>query len=234
MSILSYFNHKPSLMRCHYRVMLAKNEETGNLSAIKMMKHGTSKAQKQVESLFRAEVDALKELDHEHVCKLVGHSDKEVVTNVYGNDVKISYIAMEYVQNGELFDYIAETTQFNEQEARYYFKQIIETLEYLHSEGYAHRDIKPENLLLDEKFDLKFADFGFATKNEVSDTRRGTTGYMSPEVLGGYEYNCRQADLFSAAIILFIMIAQHCPFVKASKDDKYYKKLFANKIEDFW
>lgn len=141
---------------------------------------------------------------------------------------------MEYAENGELFDYIAETERFTEQEVRYYFHQIIETLEYLHSNGMAHRDLKPENLLLDSNFDIKFADFGFATKETRTDVRRGTIGYMAPEVLEGHLYDPKQADLFSAAVVLFIMLTQHCPFVKAEKEDKYYKRIIQYRYEEFW
>lgn len=214
--------------------MLAQDKNTGEKCALKIMKHGDDRAHKHINELFKSEVSAMKELDHPNIWKLVDYSDKEIVTNAYKNQVEISYIAMEYAENGELFDYIAETERFTEQEVRYYFHQIIETLEYLHSNGMAHRDLKPENLLLDSNFDIKFADFGFATKETRTDVRRGTIGYMAPEVLEGHLYDPKQADLFSAAVVLFIMLTQHCPFVKAEKEDKYYKRIIQYRYEEFW
>ena len=65
---------------------------------------------------------------------------------------------------------------------------MIEGLEYVHKKGIAHRDLKPENLLLDENFNLKICDFGFAApvigKEGLGHlkTRLGTENYMAPEI----------------------------------------------------
>lgn len=48
-------------------------------------------------------------------------------------------------------------------EAKRYFHQLMNGVEYLHNKGVAHRDLKPENLLLDEHDNLKISDFGMAT-----------------------------------------------------------------------
>lgn len=48
-------------------------------------------------------------------------------------------------------------------DARQFFNQLMDGVNYLHSKGVAHRDLKPENLLLDEHDNLKISDFGMAT-----------------------------------------------------------------------
>tara|TARA_B110000285_G_C14828257_1_gene469677 strand:- start:211 stop:441 length:231 start_codon:yes stop_codon:yes gene_type:complete len=76
---------------------------------------------------------------------------------------------LEICQGGELFDFIAHGGAFSEPVARHFFKQFMEGLKYCHDQGITHRDLKPENLLLNGEFDLKIADFGFASLIERTD-----------------------------------------------------------------
>lgn len=94
----------------------------------------------------------------------------------------------------------------------------MEGLDHCHQAGITHRDLKPENLLLDHKYTLKIADFGFAAPLEGRDgsgkltTKLGTLNYMAPEIHLKMPYEGKSVDTFAAAIILFIMVAQHPPF----------------------
>lgn len=73
---------------------------------------------------------------------------------------------MEYCSGGELFDHIVEKEKLNEDEARYFFRQVVSAVSYMHDEGFAHRDLKPENILLDKHQNLKLIDFGLSIKPE--------------------------------------------------------------------
>ena len=67
-----------------------------------------------------------------------------------------------FCPNGELFQYIVDKKYLSEKEAKTYLFQIVDALNYLHSQGIAHRDMKPENILLDQNGNVKLSDFGFA------------------------------------------------------------------------
>lgn len=57
---------------------------------------------------------------------------------------------------------------------------------------------------------------------------------MAPEINNGQTYQGTVVDLFAAAIILFIMVAQHPPFGKAVANDAHYKLIVANRLDLFW
>lgn len=203
---------------------------------MKLMKRDKS-ANSKLNEIFYNEIKCMQALRHPNLVEMVKHSDKSVAIKEDGSELPVNYIAMDYAENGEIFDFIAESGKFTEREARYYFHQLIEALEYMHGEGYYHRDIKPENLLLDEDYNLKVADFGFTTKAKVSHSKKGTYGYMCPEILAGEKYKGEEADLFASAVILFILLSQHPPFVKAEPTDRYYKRIAKDngaQIDKFW
>lgn len=97
-------------------------------------------------------------------------------------------------------------------DAKRFFSQLINGVNYLHGKGVAHRDLKPENLLLDEHDNLKISDFGMATmfrikgRERLLDKRCGTLPYVAPEILVR-PYSAAAADLWSCGVILVAMLS---------------------------
>lgn len=101
------------------------------------------------------------------------------------------FVVMEYVSGGELFDLIAQKGRLPEAEARYYFKQIIDGVDYCHHNLVTHRDLKPENLLIDENKSVKIADFGLSNlmkDGKFLKTSCGSPNYAAPEVVSAKYY----------------------------------------------
>ena len=144
------------------------------------------------------------------------------------------------ITGGELFDYIANTGAFTEEVCKFYFKQMLQGIHYIHSRGFSHRDLKPENILLDKNYNVKIVDFGFACPLEGRDgsginrSQIGTPGYMAPEILAKQPYQGQVVDIFALGVILFIMRSGHPPFAQASEDDRYYQLLATNRSDLFW
>lgn len=184
--------------------------------------------------LVMNEIEIMKELSHPHIVNLIDFSSDAEYRRPNGSKVKVFYLSLELVSGGELFDFIAETGRFSEEVARFYFHQMIAALEYLHTNGVSHRDIKPENMMLDSNHNLKIADFGFSSTQALNETKRGTDGYMAPEIYKGIQYSGQSVDLFATGIILFIMVAQHPPFNAASAKDPHYKLISTNRCDVFW
>ena len=115
----------------------------------------------------------------------------------------------------DLFEHLKATgfVGFSTDKIRDYAVQIIKGLVFLEKHKIIHCDLKPENILLDEDFNLKIADFGFAAPVEGRDgqgelhTKLGTLNYMAPEIHLKQPYEGKCVDLFASAIILFIMVA---------------------------
>jgi len=140
---------------------------------------------------------------------------------VYMNQI---YIMMEYVSNGLLYNLIDQSSGFGEEGARYFMSQILEGMSYVHQMNIVHRDLKPENILIDGLLNIKIADFGLASYQNIESLTSsvGTKTYMAPEIIYREIYDGKQSDVFSLGVILFIMTMGIFPFPQALRDDKYY------------
>ena len=144
------------------------------------------------------------------------------------------YTVMEYCEGGELFNYIVKKKRLSEEEASFFYYQIINGLEYIHSLNMVHRDLKPENLLLTKDHILKIIDFGlsnyFYDKNKLLSTPCGSPCYASPEMVSGKKYNGFKIDVWSTGIILYAMLCGFLPF--EDKDNEVlFKKIRKCKLE---
>jgi serine/threonine protein kinase len=112
--------------------------------------------------LVMTEVETMSQLSHPNIVNLLEYSKEAHVVKEDGTKYPVICIALELATGGELFDFVALTGKYSERIARFYFKQLIDGLDYVHQRGVTHRDLKPENVLYDSNFNLKIADFGFA------------------------------------------------------------------------
>ena len=140
------------------------------------------------------------------------------------------YSVMEYCEGGELFNYIVKKRHLNEEEASFFFYQLINGLEYIHSLGIVHRDLKPENLLLTKTNLLKIIDFGLSNYHDINSdfllsTPCGSPCYASPEMVSGLRYDGYKIDIWSCGVILFAMLCGYLPFENKDNDILFQKIL---------
>lgn len=140
-----------------------------------------------------------------------------------------SYLIMEYVEGGELFNFIHEHSGLDEMHVVHIFRQIIAALIYCHRINIHHRDMKPENILLDrETMTVKLVDFGMAALQPIGGkltTPCGSPHYAAPEVIKTTAYDGAKADVWSCGVILFVLLTGEPPF-NYSGEDKHLKHLF--------
>ena len=130
--------------------------------------------------------------------------------------IRNRYIIQEFVEGGELLEYVRESPEgrLPEDEAIRLFRQLLSGLTHCHQYQICHRDIKPENLLIDSNRNLKICDFGLGTIHYQDRliSQCGSVNYVAPEVANFEEYRGEISDIWSAGVVLFVMLAGRLPF----------------------
>ena len=174
---------------------------------------------------LKREFDMLSKFNHPNVI---------LVTEIF-ESTDSYYSVMEYCEKGELFNYIVNKNRLSENETSFFYFQIINGLEYIHSLGIVHRDLKPENLLISKEHLLKIIDFGLSNyftegQTELLSTPCGSPCYASPEMVAGKKYDGMKIDVWSTGIILFAMLCGYLPF-EDKNNDVLFDKILECKIE---
>ena len=196
------YRYIEKLSETKYPVYLVSCNQTNNLYAIKLFYWDNDEPS----SCYTREL-RFAEFTNANIVRIVDHKEEQEIFDIDVDSLKVSYILMEYAQHGDFFDaLITRRIPFNEVLIRTYFRQLISGMEVLHSKGAAHLDIKLENLLIGDDYTLKLTDFDLSYLPEDDRvTTRGTQYYRAPEIAQGTCEDPYAADIYSAAITLFVL-----------------------------
>jgi len=214
----------------------SKSEST---VALKFMSRADKSWEKEQAEQVRTEIKSMISIKSKNVMKLFAYNLNCKYPEKNGNLLNTILLVLEYCPGGELFDILYYTQQLDEITARTYFVQMMNGLQECHDAGIIHRDLKPQNLLMDAQFQLKITDFGLSKLTKDSDKAVmkthyvGTRGYQAPELLRKKKYN-KACDIFSAGVVLFILLTGYPPFEQAMKSDKWYFPLTNGTPDKFW
>jgi serine/threonine protein kinase len=182
-------------------VKAATNTITGEEVAIKIIP-----AAKTDEAKLEQEIKNQQRLHHQHVVKIHEVIKKDGDT----------YIVMELISGGDLFDYIVKHVRLPEGKARRIFQQIIAGVEHCHENKVAHRDLKPENIFLDSENNVKLGDFGLSGEmhdGQLLTESCGSPNYAAPELLKkNCSYEGPDVDVWSCGCILYALHCNTLPF----------------------
>ncbi|KAL6609923.1 hypothetical protein ACP70R_039892 [Stipagrostis hirtigluma subsp. patula] len=181
---------------------LMRNRETRGLVAVKLIERG-----RRIDENVYREIINHRSLRHPNIIQFI----EVILTPTH------LAIVMEYAAGGELFDRIVDRSRFSEDEARYFFQQLICGVSYCHHMQICHRDLKLENVLLDGSPAprLKICDFGYSRSSVLHSRPKsavGTPAYIAPEVLSRREYDGKLADVWSCGVTLYVMLVGAYPF----------------------
>ncbi|KAI3501548.1 hypothetical protein L1887_29419 [Cichorium endivia] len=192
---------------------LVRDKKTKELFAVKYIERG-----KKIDENVQREIINHRSLRHPNIVRF-----KEV-------SLTRSHLAivMEYAAGGELFSKITSAGRFSEDEARFFFQQLISGVSYCHSMEICHRDLKLENTLLDGSPSprLKICDFGYSKSGLLHSQPKSTVGtpaYIAPEVLSRKEYDGKIADVWSCGVTLYVMLVGAYPF-EDPEDPRNFRK----------
>ena len=195
---------KSGAMGCVYRAL---DSRLGNIVAVKKMLsfHGSNSERQYAEKRFMEEAKLLSNLHHSGLPKV---SDFFITNDPETGD-KAHYLVMTFV-NGIDLETMMENRSKDSlpfQEVKEYFEQILEILQYLHSQTppVIYRDMKPSNVMV-EKDRVFLVDFGIARifQGERQGTMIGTPGYASPEQYKGF--TDQKSDLYSLGVVIHYLL----------------------------
>ena len=208
------------------RVKVARHEQTGQMAAVKILpleaviaSHLSMRSKENKAEKHRNGID--KEII---MMKLMNHPNIVRIYDVFEGEKEL-FLVLEYVDGGELFDYLVNHGRMEALKGLCYFKQIIYGLAYAHAFSIIHRDLKPENILIASLNPphVKIADWGmaaFAPPDSHLETSCGSPHYASPEIVRGEPYSGTATDIWSCGVILFALMTGRLPF-----DDKNIRSL---------
>ncbi|XP_020592693.1 serine/threonine-protein kinase SAPK10-like [Phalaenopsis equestris] len=194
---------------------LMRDRQTMELVAVKYIERG-----EKIDENVRREIINHRSLRHPNIVRF-----KEVILT----PTHLA-IVMEYASGGELFERICNAGRFSEDEARFFFQQLISGVSYCHSMQVCHRDLKLENTLLDGSAAprLKICDFGYSKSAVLHSQPKSTVGtpaYIAPEILLKKEYDGKIADVWSCGVTLFVMLVGAYPFEDPEEPKNYLKTI---------
>lgn len=215
------------IMHDNDRYELVKDIGSGNFGVARLMRDKQTKELVAVKYIERGE-----KIDENVQREIINHRSLKHPNIVRFKEVILTpthlAIVMEYAAGGELFERICNAGRFSEDEARFFFQQLISGVSYCHSMQICHRDLKLENTLLDGSPAprLKICDFGYSKSALLHSQPKSTVGtpaYIAPEILCKKEYDGKIADVWSCGVTLYVMLVGAYPF-EDPDDPRNFKK----------
>lgn len=172
--------------------------------------------------LIKGEIAIMKKLNHPNLVSLI-----EVLDDP---DEDSLYMVLEMCKKGVVMKVglDEQADPYPVESCRYWFRDLILGIEYLHAQGVVHRDIKPDNLLLTEDDVLKIVDFGvsemFEKTSEMTTAKSaGSPAFLPPElcIAKHGDVSGKAADIWSMGVSLYCLRFGRIPFERAGVMELY-------------
>ncbi|TFY69042.1 hypothetical protein EVJ58_g628 [Rhodofomes roseus] len=200
------------------KVKLAHHSITGEKLAVKILprvaspsgststpdaKQASKDASKEIRILREAALSML--LHHPYICGM-----REMIVHAHHY-----YMVQEYVNGGQMLDYIISHGRLRERVARRFARQIGSALDYCHKNNVVHRDLKIENILISQTGNIKIIDFGLSNLYDPVhhlSTFCGSLYFAAPELLNAKVYTGPEVDVWSFGVVMYVLVCGKVPF----------------------
>lgn len=195
------------------RVFEVRKRDTGQLYAAKVMN----------KAFLLSEEKAAQVLTERRILTCTAHPFLIQLHWAFQTDTEL-FLVLDFCPGGELFYHLHNLGRLTEEQARFYFAEIVLALDYLHRKNIIYRDLKPENVLLDLDGHVKLTDFGLSKQLISSDSLCfsfcGSPEYMSPEMLRQQGHS-QGVDFYSLGALLYEMLTGLPPFYVKNRAEMY-------------
>ena len=211
-------------------VYLVREPNQEQLYAAKVLKEPSNLFEKEINIL-----NTLKSANNSNIVNIISSGEGLVIRKNHPEQ-KSQYLVLEYASKGELFNYIyCAKCGLSERYSKVIFAKILRGIQACHNAGICHRDLKMQNILVDDNFNPKICDFGFATQNNSHLSEYlGTRSYADPYILRNKPYDGFKADIFSLGVVLLTLTTCKIGFVEATKLDPYYRLIMTKHYDRYW
>lgn len=198
-------------------VSQVRKKDTGQLYAVKTMDKEFVKNEDKVVQIL-TEKDIMSKTSHPFI----------VTMHWAFQTSRKLHLVLDFCPGGELFFHLHNLGRFTEDQAKFYFAEILLGIDYLHQNGIIYRDLKPENILLDIDGHIRLTDFGLSKQNigpgKMTFSFCGSPEYMSPEMLNNQGHT-RAVDFYSLGALLYEMLTGLSAFYDSNRSRMYWKIL---------
>ncbi|CAE7144925.1 unnamed protein product [Rhizoctonia solani] len=197
--------HTPTGQKLAIKIVprVSTHSSSTPMTASQLAKAQAKDASKEIRHIREAALSML--LYHPYICGM-----REIITHP-GH----YYMVSEYVDGGQMLDYIISHGRLRERAARKFARQIGSALEYCHKNNVVHRDLKIENILISHTGNIKIIDFGLSNLYNPEDhlsTFCGSLYFAAPELLNAKVYTGPEVDVWSFGVVLYVLVCGKVPF----------------------
>ena len=162
---------------------------------------------------FKNQLAALCHLEHPNIIKIYDYFEEE----------NLNFVVTEFCTKGTLERYIKDKTSLSSQMKQNFVSQLLDAVNYLHSNQFVHLDIRPGTILIDDYDRIKLCGFEYSGSypTGVANEYTAHESIWSPEMVDNHPYDPFKADSWQVGLTIFFIMCGYMPPINSGKRDRF-------------